>query len=67
MATYHLTAEYDGETESVTIEARNDAQATLEGIGEVMTRAYPNVTLWAKGAITLTDSKGQVVQSMEAK
>jgi hypothetical protein len=32
-----------------------------------MTRAYPNIALWAKGEITLTDSDGVIVQTMAAK
>lgn len=67
MATYYLTANHEGTTQVVRIDATDDAQATLEGIGEVMTRAYPDVALWAKGAITLTNSNGDVIQSMAAK
>lgn len=67
MATYTLTAKYDGDSEVVTLEARNDADAMLAGIHEIMNRAYPNIALWAKGEITLTDSDGVIVQTMAAK
>lgn len=67
MATYQLTAERDGLTETVTIEARNDADAIANGSFRVMELAYPNVELWAKGAITLTDAKGVIVQTMAEK
>lgn len=67
MAKYYLTAEHEGTTQVIRIDAVDDASAMLQGIDEVMTRAYPNVDLWAKGAITLTNSNGDVVQSMAAK
>jgi hypothetical protein len=67
MATYTLTAKYKGDSEVVTLEARNDGDAILTGVGEIMTRAYPNIALWAKGEITLTDSDGVIVQTMAAK
>ena len=67
MSTYQLTAEYEGDSETVLLEARNDGEAMLAGISEIMSRAYPDVALWAKGAITLTDSDGVVVNSMAQK
>ena len=67
MSTYELTAEYEGDSETVLLEARNDGEAMLAGIAEIMNRAYPDVVLWAKGAITLTDSDGVVVNSMATK
>lgn len=67
MATYTLTAKYDGDSETVSVEARNDADAMITAIHEIMNRAYPNVALWAKGEITLADSKGAIIQTMESK
>lgn len=67
MTTYQLTAEHEGDSETVLLEARNDGEAMLVGIAEIMTRAYPGVVLWAKGDITLTDSKGIIVNTMSSK
>lgn len=67
MSIYQLTAEYEGDSETVSLEARNDGEAMLAGIAEIMTRAYPDVVLWAKGAITLTDGDGVIVNSMAQK
>jgi hypothetical protein len=67
MPTYTLTAKYEGDSEVVTLEARDDGDAMLAGIDEIMTRAFPDIALWAKGEITLTDSDGVIVQTMAAK
>ena len=71
MSTYQLTAEYEGDSETVLLDARNDGEAMLAGIAEILNRASyrenPDSALWAKGAITLTDSDGVVVQSMAEK
>ena len=68
METYTLTAELHGDIRTVTIEAPNDTQATMEAITVIMDTAYEDKKgPWAKGAIALVDSKGELIQSMEAK
>lgn len=67
MATYYLTAKYDGDSETVTLDAHDDNDAIASGSFRVMSLAYPNVALWAKGEITLTNSDGVVIQTMAAK
>jgi hypothetical protein len=67
MPTYTLTAEHNNEAETVDVIADDDASAMLTAIGEIMTRAYPNVQLWARGEITLTNDRGDVVETMAAK
>ena len=68
MRTYYtLTAELDGRRNSVTIDATDDADAILTATFRVLSLAYPNVALWARGAITLTDANGRVIQTMDAK
>jgi len=64
---YKLTARLNGRRNSVTIYAADDADAILTATFRVMSLAYPNVELWARGAITLTDGKGRVIQTMDAK
>jgi len=67
MKTYYLTAELDGDIETVELYANRDCDAIATGSFRVMSLAYPNVTLWAKGKITLRDDNGKVVKVMEAK
>lgn len=64
---YILTAEYQGRKNSVTLQAENDEDAIVTASFRVISYAYPNVALWAKGAITLTDNTGRVVKTMDAK
>lgn len=64
---YTLTAELDGRRNSVTIDATDDADAILTATFRVLSLAYPNVALWARGAITLADANGRVIQTMDAK
>ena len=43
-------------------------EATMEAMWAIMDEAYEdNSGPWALGAITLTDSEGNVLQSMDAK
>lgn len=67
MTTYTLTAELGTESETVAIRADDDRDATFTAIARIMELAYPNVALWARGAITLADSRGRVVRTMDAK
>lgn len=67
MTTYTLTAELGDDSETVVIHADDDRDATFSAIARIMELAYPNVVLWAKGAITLADSRGRVVRTMDAK
>jgi len=67
MNTYTLTAELDGHRKSVTVHATDDADAILTGTFRVLSLAYPNVALWARGAITLTDADGRIIQTMDEK
>lgn len=64
---YTLTAELNGRRNSITIDAKDDADAILTATFRVLSLAYPNVELWARGAITLTASDGRVIQTMDAK
>jgi len=67
MATYYLSAELDGTIHTVSLDATCDGDAIVAGSLRVMSLAYPNVALWAKGEITLTDSEGLVIHTMSAK
>jgi len=67
MATYYLSAELDGDIQTVELDATCDGDAIVAGSLRVMSLAYPNVALWAKGEITLTDSDGLIIQTMAAK
>lgn len=67
MAKYLLTARHEREVETVVIEAFSDADAIANASFKVMELAYPNVALWAKGEIELSDTAGVILQSMAAK
>jgi hypothetical protein len=67
MPSYTLTAKYGGEVETVIIASRDDDYATLDAIGEIMNRAYPDVALWARGEITLANARGDIINTMPAK
>lgn len=68
MQTYTLTAELNGDTRTVKIEAFDDTSATIEAITVIMDTAYEDKEgPWAKGAIELIDPQGEILHSMEAK
>ena len=67
MNEYTLTAELDTTIAEVIITADSEDEATMNAIGVVLDNAYDNAGVWAKGAITLTDSNGNVLHTMDAK
>lgn len=66
--TYILTATLGTTIAEVLLDAESDEDATMDAIGVIMdnAHAYPD-DVWGKGAITLTDSEGRVIHTMEAK
>jgi hypothetical protein len=68
MSRYTLTAELGSITSTRTFEQVNDAAATLQAIDFIMDEAHLQQTgPWAKGRIVLMNSRGKVLQEMDAK
>ena len=68
MNTYEIHATLGSRISGVTFSASSDDQAILEAVDIIMDRAYDDKTgPWAMGAISLVNSDGEVLQSMEAK
>ncbi len=63
---YTLQATTATKAEAVGIEADNDSDAMMEAIGRILDFAM-NSEVWAKGAISLTSSDGNLVAEMGAK
>jgi len=65
---YKLTAE-DANVKLIwRFDASSDDQAMIEAIFQILDRAEEDPAgPWAKGAVTLTDANGNVIQSMDAK
>lgn len=68
MSIYTLTAEL-GSVKSVRrFKQVNDAAATMQAIDFIMDEAHLHQDgPWAKGRIVLADSRGKVLQEMDAK
>ena len=66
---YQLVATLDNNNdEAYLFEASSDEEATITAIGVIMDNAYADKQgPWARGAITLTDPEGNVIQTMDAK
>lgn len=66
---YRLEAVLDDRVETIHIkDTLTEDEATMEAMWAIMDEAYEdNSGPWALGAITLTDSEGNVLQSMDAK
>jgi hypothetical protein len=68
MNSYTLTATLNRSTSRKTIWAKDESLAKMEAITHIMDKAHKNQTgSWAKGAIKLVDSKGNLVAEMGAK
>lgn len=68
MNTYTLTATLNSKTNRKTLWARNDSDAMMEAITHILNTAHKNTEgAWAKGAIKLVDSEGNLVAQMEEK
>ena len=70
MKTYKLTAELGSVTTTKTFGATNDEAATVDAVFMILDeagRGRSKKNPWAIGRITLTDSRGKVLQEMEAK
>lgn len=65
---YTLTATGQGKRARATLWADDDLDATMSAIATILGRAHRTPDgVWAKGAITLRDPAGQVLQEMPAK
>ena len=65
---YVLTATLGSVSEEVVLTDVDEESATFEAINLIMDKAYADKQgPWAKGAITLVDPAGNVLQSMDAK
>jgi len=65
---YTLKAKLNGKTNTKTVWASRDDVATLEAIGHIMDKAHKDTkSSWAIGEIVLTNDKGEILQTMEAK
>jgi hypothetical protein len=68
MSRYTLTAELGSVTSTRTFEQANDAGAVFDAINFIMDEAHLQQTgPWAKGKIVLMNSRGKVLQEMDAK
>lgn len=68
MGKYTLTAELGSVTSTRTFEQVNDAGAVFDAISFIMDEAHQQQTgPWAKGKIVLMNSRGKVLQEMDAK
>ena len=68
MNSYTLTATLNRNTNRKAIWAKDESSAMMEAITYIMDKAYKNQTgSWAKGAIKLVDSEGNLVAEMGAK
>ena len=68
MSKYTLTAELGSVTSTRTFEQINDEAATIQAIGFIMDEAHLHQKgPWALGKIVLKNSRGKVLQEMEAK
>lgn len=68
MSKYTLTAELGSVTSTKTFEQVNDAAATMQAIDFIMDEAHlQQKGPWALGKIVLKNSRGKVLQEMEAK
>jgi hypothetical protein len=63
---YKLKATLGTKKKWVHLVAENDSQAVMDAIGYILDEATTK-EVWAKGAITLTNPSGEVIQTMEAK
>lgn len=68
MSKYTLTAELGSVTSTRTFEQVNDEAAVFDAINFIMDEAHLRQKgPWALGKIVLADSRGKVLQEMEAK
>lgn len=68
MSKYTLTAELGSVTSTRTFEQVNDKGAVFDAINFIMDEAHLQQSgPWAKGRIVLADSRGRVIQEMDAK
>jgi len=67
MRTFILRATLSGRTNTVRIEAESDTDAIGVSAMRIMSLAYPNNAMWAKGHIELINDMGVVLREMAAK
>jgi biotin carboxylase len=63
---YRLKATLGTKKKWIHLVAESDSQAVFEAVGYILNEATTK-EVWAKGAITLTNPSGEVIQTMEAK
>lgn len=66
MNRYTLTARLNERRSNLTLWAVDDSSAMFEAIFKILDKATTS-PLWSKGRIELKNSKGEVINSMEAK
>jgi len=63
---YKVQATHEGVTDTVSFNAVDSMDATMQAISVVLNAATEDV-VWARGHVSLTDSDGNVLHTMEAK
>lgn len=66
MNKYKVQAAHEGVTRSVSVEAVDSMDATMQAISVVLDSAMSD-QVWALGEVTLVDGNGRVLHRMEAK
>ena len=66
MKHYKVQAMHDGATRSVSIDAVDSMDATMQAISVVLNSAIDD-QVWARGEVVLVDGNGRVLHRMEAK
>ena len=68
MNTYEIHATLGNQISGVTFSAPSDDEAIIEAVNIIMDRAYDDKSgPWAVGSVALTNSEGEILQTMEAK
>jgi hypothetical protein len=63
---YTIVASFNGSVSRVRFNASDDTEATYEAVGVILNKAMTS-KVWAKGAIELRNSDGEVIHEMGAK
>ena len=63
---YKVQATHEGVTDTVSFDAVDSMDATMQAISVVLNAATEDV-VWARGEVTLVDGNGRVLHRMEAK